>query len=187
MDLEKFQQLPVSVHYLCYSWIFSIKIGRWMCHKLRICRSTLNLFLVYNVLQSYALSSFGFIHLKLRKFLTSPTFKLCYPAGAFMWLWYVYWPMILSCRYSLEDLHTDRVYLVNLKVNVCFSAAASQCNQEYTVFNRTRLPKALCQWDNDFVVPGMIIRVTMTLYRDMEIHPCVRDLQFTMGLACCTR
>lgn len=63
---------------------------------------------------------------------------------------------MLFCYYSFKivDLEAERKYMVNLDFSVCMETNGT-CEISVPVLVNTLLPKPVCDWDNDFVIPSM--------------------------------
>ncbi|KAL3873935.1 hypothetical protein ACJMK2_037012, partial [Sinanodonta woodiana] len=60
---------------------------------------------------------------------------------------------IVRIRFSMDDLAGEKVYLLNLNISVCLDGKAP-CVINTPVFENTRLPKPICDWNSNFTIPG---------------------------------
>ncbi|VDI36613.1 Hypothetical predicted protein, partial [Mytilus galloprovincialis] len=61
---------------------------------------------------------------------------------------------IVRVEYSIEDLYTERYYLVNIRIRFCYESTESQCEEKYTILQNMKLPKQQCDWSSGFSIPG---------------------------------
>ncbi|XP_052083593.1 uncharacterized protein LOC127720891 [Mytilus californianus] len=61
---------------------------------------------------------------------------------------------LIQVQYSIEDLYTERFYLVNMKIQFCYESTEPQCDHQFTILQNTKLPKRQCDWNSGFVTPG---------------------------------
>ena len=79
----------------------------------------------------------------------------------------VWWSIFHVCswsllRYKIDNLYSERFYLVNARILFCYEALES-CNEAYTLLENTMLPKITCSWDEGFLIPGIITRDKLSL------------------------
>jgi len=69
---------------------------------------------------------------------------------------------MLFYRYNIEDLHTERMYLVNIKILFCYETKKPQCDNTnmFTVLENTRLPKQHCDWSSHQSSSGKTKKLT---------------------------
>ncbi|VDI23782.1 Hypothetical predicted protein, partial [Mytilus galloprovincialis] len=61
---------------------------------------------------------------------------------------------IVRVEYSIEDLYTERYYLVNMRIRFCYESTEYQCDEKYTILQNMKLPKQQCDWRSGFSTPG---------------------------------
>ncbi|KAK3589057.1 hypothetical protein CHS0354_008707 [Potamilus streckersoni] len=59
---------------------------------------------------------------------------------------------VIRLSYSVFDLASEKKYLLNLNLSICFEAEACVITQP--VFKNVKLPKVLCDWNSSFLIPG---------------------------------
>jgi hypothetical protein len=64
--------------------------------------------------------------------------------------------IIICCLFSSFNVHdfaSEKVYLLNLNISVCFEAFG-ECASEVQVFKDTKVPKMACDWSTGYAIPG---------------------------------
>ncbi|KAK3609658.1 hypothetical protein CHS0354_035943 [Potamilus streckersoni] len=59
---------------------------------------------------------------------------------------------VVKLSFSISDLPSAQVYIINLDLKICLSAM-EDCVYKTTIFQNTRLPKPLCNWSSGFILP----------------------------------
>ncbi|CAG2247494.1 unnamed protein product [Mytilus edulis] len=77
---------------------------------------------------------------------------------------------IVRVEYSIEDLYTERYYLVNMRISFCYESAMPECESQnqFIVLQNTKLPKQQCDWTSDFHSPGFSLE---TWYNQHSLVP----------------
>lgn len=57
-------------------------------------------------------------------------------------------------RFTIDDLSSERKFLVNLNLQICFESAKT-CMVDIPIFTNTKLPKKPCDWTTDFLDDSM--------------------------------
>ncbi|VDI40563.1 Hypothetical predicted protein [Mytilus galloprovincialis] len=60
---------------------------------------------------------------------------------------------MIRIEYNIDDLYSERYFLVNARVLFCYEASQA-CSAAYTVLNNTMLPKVTCNWNDGFLQSG---------------------------------
>ncbi|CAG2190131.1 unnamed protein product [Mytilus edulis] len=60
---------------------------------------------------------------------------------------------MIRIEYNIDDLYSERYFLVNARVLFCYEASQA-CSVAYTVLNNTMLPKVTCSWNDGFLQSG---------------------------------
>ncbi|XP_076086791.1 uncharacterized protein LOC143057371 [Mytilus galloprovincialis] len=60
---------------------------------------------------------------------------------------------LIRIEYNIDDLYSERFFLVNARVLFCYEASQA-CSVAYTVLNNTMLPKVTCSWNDGFLQSG---------------------------------
>ena len=59
---------------------------------------------------------------------------------------------VIGLDFKIVDLEAERKYMVNLDFSICMETNGT-CEISVPVLVNTLLPKPVCDWDNDFVIP----------------------------------
>lgn len=59
------------------------------------------------------------------------------------------WPIF---SYRIDDMQSAKKFVLNVKLSACFDK--SECIFEEKIMNNVYVPKPLCNWDADYVIPG---------------------------------
>lgn len=70
-------------------------------------------------------------------------------------------------RFKIDDLQTEKKYLFNMKLKVCFESNGD-CRHNFKVFENTRLPKVACSWNSTYINPGMFLYIIYKLWKWMD-------------------
>ncbi|XP_053398282.1 uncharacterized protein LOC128556671 [Mercenaria mercenaria] len=68
---------------------------------------------------------------------------------------------VIRMRYSVDDLHIARMYLLNVEIAVCLESNG-QCETVVSVFNHTLLNKRLCNLDPGFAIQNFSLAHWLT-------------------------
>lgn len=62
-------------------------------------------------------------------------------------------------RYNVENIYTERFYLLNVVAYFCYETSGTVCKLEdtFVIFENTKLPKSVCNWDQGFKKPGKYV------------------------------
>ncbi|XP_052081234.1 uncharacterized protein LOC127719258 [Mytilus californianus] len=62
---------------------------------------------------------------------------------------------IVRVEYIIEDLYTERYYLVNMRVSFCYESTIPECDSknQFIVLQNMKLPKQQCDWTSGFHSP----------------------------------
>ncbi|XP_063431651.1 uncharacterized protein LOC134714342 [Mytilus trossulus] len=60
---------------------------------------------------------------------------------------------VFNLDFVVDDLTADKVYVVSMNISVCLESGGA-CEVVTSVFQDHRLPKAECDYDSQFVIPG---------------------------------
>ncbi|KAL3873866.1 hypothetical protein ACJMK2_036950, partial [Sinanodonta woodiana] len=76
--------------------------------------------------------------------------------------------------FSMDDLAGEKVYLLNLNISVCLDGKAP-CVINTQVFENTRLPKPICDWNSNFTIPGFSL-IEWTVNNDYPLGQSLTSL-----------
>lgn len=72
-------------------------------------------------------------------------------------------------RYEIDDLVTERKFLVNLNLQICFESN-KPCDVDIPVFTNTKLPKKPCDWTTDFIDDGkFLLEFCLVFYLNLSL------------------
>lgn len=74
---------------------------------------------------------------------------------------------VLQYSYSLLDLESENVFVVNMNLSVCYESAGP-CEISIPVFDQHKLNKPACNWTRGFAVNGRFLLLLT------GIHPLSR-------------
>lgn len=76
---------------------------------------------------------------------------------SFHWLELMIYCQTLSLftlhRYKVINYKSERVFVVNLEIDVCYSASGP-CAQQHVVLTDIKLPKASCDYNEEYAITG---------------------------------
>ncbi|VDI45264.1 Hypothetical predicted protein [Mytilus galloprovincialis] len=67
---------------------------------------------------------------------------------------------IVRVMYNIEDLSTEKMYLITMKIMFCFESTSPECseNDQFTVLENTMLPKGVCDWSDHLSPSGFSLK-----------------------------
>ncbi|CAG2233871.1 unnamed protein product [Mytilus edulis] len=96
---------------------------------------------------------------------------------------------IVRVMYNIEDLYTEKMYLISMKIMFCFESTPPECseNDQFTILKNTMLPKRFCDWSdhmspsgcsNTAVLPEVEEPVSCLLSSECTYIECCVDVHF---------
>ncbi|VDI33335.1 Hypothetical predicted protein, partial [Mytilus galloprovincialis] len=67
---------------------------------------------------------------------------------------------MVRLEFRLEEITVEKIYLFDVKISVCFETNGD-CRYTFNILDSVRIPKLLCSWSDDFVIPGFQISYWM--------------------------
>ncbi|CAC5411203.1 unnamed protein product [Mytilus coruscus] len=84
-------------------------------------------------------------------------------------LWQVWLRGIVRMDFTIHNLPSENMYLVNMNLSVCFESSGACEVGPVNIFVNTLLPKKTCDFSSDFVVTGFSLEAMIQTYHLTEV------------------